>query len=117
MFDLRVFGYHDQSTNITLQAGLKRETQGTESYRNAVAGLRMDIYLARYFGIGELYHHYFDSTPTSLGTYGGSRYEGQVFIDFQFLRVYGAYFSEPTTLSGASLGTDKGISLGARLYF
>jgi hypothetical protein len=120
LFDLRIFGFHDQSTNITFQTGLKRDSQGAESYRNALIGGRMDIYLARYFGIGGLYHHYFDSTPVSAGIFGGNRYEGQAFIDFQFLRVFGTYFSESTTLTNAaasSSSTNNGVNLGIKLYF
>src|SRR6185295_72038 len=114
LFDLRIFGYHDQSTNITFQAGVASQDVGGESIRNAVMGGRMDIYIARYFGVGGLYRHYFDSTPSSVGVFGGSRYEGQAFIDFSFVRVFGTYFSETT--SGA-VGAGNGINLGLKLYF
>jgi hypothetical protein len=118
IFDFRIFGYHDQSTNITLQAGVASRDIGGQSVRNALAGVRLDIYLARYFGIGGLYRHYYDSAPNSL--FGSNRFEGQAFIDFQFLRLFGTYFSETTGASPASslvLGDSKGVNLGAKLYF
>jgi hypothetical protein len=117
MFDLRIFGYHDQSTNITLQTGLVSQDAGGGSIRNPLAGARMDIYLARFFGIGGLYRHYFDGTPNVLGgndTFSGSRYEGQAFIDFQFLRVYGMYFYDGNMPFGEHA---SGIDLGLKLYF
>jgi hypothetical protein len=105
IFDLRIFGYHDQSTNITLQAGVASTDAGASSVRGALAGGRMDVYLAKYFGIGGLLRHYFDSTG---GVPGGNRYEGQAFIDFRFLRAYGTYYTESGT---------NGVTVGARLYF
>src|SRR5438876_445515 len=46
-FDLRVFGFHNQATNITLQAGLRSQSaDGADAHRNALGGVSMTIYLA-----------------------------------------------------------------------
>lgn len=108
-FNLRVFGFHDQSTNITLHAGV-RSTLGN-NVRNAIAGASLSIYLTRYFGIDGLFRHFFPSATGPLSN--GNRYQGGAFIDFSFLRIYGAYFSESET----SALTRKGVNLGARVYF
>jgi hypothetical protein len=112
-FDLRIFGYHDQGTNITLFAGVRGVSNALTSYRNPILGVRMRVYLARYFGIGALYRHDLDATPSALSvTDSGNRYEAEAFIDFSFVQIFGNYFSEPETFE-----TRNGFSIGARIYF
>jgi len=113
IFHLRIFGYHDQSTNITLQLGLRNEQNSATSFRNPLAGISMTLYLMRHFGIDLLYRHYFYSTPDSSGvSYFGDRYQGGAFLDFSFLRIYGEYFSEVGTLPNI-----KGVQIGTKIYF
>lgn len=120
IFHLRIFGYHAQGTNITLQAGLRSQGQGT-SFRNGFVGVSMTVYLARLFGVEGLYRHYFSSTPNAQGLeLAGQRYEGGAFIDFRFLRIYGTYFSEPEelTLGGVSSHQRRsGTEFGTRIFF
>jgi len=113
IFNLRVFGYHDQSTNITFQVGLRNVDNGASSYRNALGGVRLSIYFARVFGIGGLYRYYFSSTSTSSGVSdSGHRFQGGAFLEFKFLRIYGDYFGEQETVSNSN-----GVILGTRFYF
>src|SRR5690606_29986462 len=58
IFHLRVFGYHAQSTNITLGGGVRRENDGGP-YANAFAEVDTTIYIAKYFGIEGLYRNYY----------------------------------------------------------
>lgn len=104
LFHLRVFGYHDQGPNLTLEAGLRESGDLGTPQRNAIAGGKMALYFNRYFGIEGLYRHYFDPAA-------GRRLEGGAFIDFRFVRVTGTYFSESSPVSRA------GISAGAKIYF
>ncbi len=125
LFDFRIFGYHDQGTNITLQGGLRQieldDSIGGGSTRNAILGARITLYFARAFGLNGLYRHFYESTPNPSGfTVSGSRLEGGAFIDFSFFRVYGNYFSEPEvqTFGGVSREISKtGFEAGARIYF
>ena len=113
IFNLRIFGFHDQGTNITLQGGLRSTDHGGISYRNALAGVSINIYLARYFGIEGLYRYYFSSTPNSSGvSFSGERYQAGVFIDFKMVRIYGDYLYSPETL----MTTNGGI-IGTKVYF
>jgi hypothetical protein len=115
VFDMRLFGSHDQATNLTLQVGLKQDELGGESYRNPLAGLSMTVYLAQFFGVEGVYRHYFSSTPSSLGvSLSGDRFQGGAFLDFKFLRIYGDYFNDVETLQAASA---QGVMVGTRLYF
>jgi hypothetical protein len=112
IFNLRIFGFHDQSTNITLQGGV-RETQNTAfSFRNAFAGASITLYLARYFGIDGLYRYYIPSTPGVSGQVSGYRYQGGAFIDFRLIRVYGNYFYDEETHM-----TSSGATIGTKIYF
>ncbi len=113
IFDLRVFGYHDQSTNITLQAGIRSRSNSQYSFRNPLAGVSVTLYLSRYFGIEGLYRHFFDPISDSTGFGQASdRLQGGAFLDFKFLRLYGNYFTESNFPS-----TQSGIIAGTKVYF
>jgi hypothetical protein len=120
LFHFRFFGYHHQNTNITLNFGIKSENNPVR-FQNAILGAEMTLYVAKFFGIKGLYHHYFDSTPNGTGaTLGGSRLEGGAFIDFNFLRVFGLYFSESISSSNTTLytgDTRSGVHIGTQIYF
>lgn len=121
IFDLRIFGLHDQASNITLQLGIKRQESGPETFRNALVGFRSTIYISRFFGFDGFYRHFYKSTPlASSATFTGSRYELGAFIDYKFLRVSGSYFSETLTrnFEGSSESIlYNGFILGTKLYF
>lgn len=116
----RIFGYHDQSTNITLQGGLRMRSEPA-SYRNAALGVGSTIYLGKSFGITGLYRHFLDSTPNATGAaVSGNRCELGAFIEFAFLRVYGSWFQESEsqhTSAASQDSTRSGALAGARLYF
>lgn len=120
LFHFRFFGYHAQGTNITFHLGLRSTADGSD-YRNAIAGLSMNFYFSKFFGIRGLWYNYFKSTPSASGaTLSGSRLEAGAFLDFSFLRVYGNYLSEPETLelSGTSTPqTRTGFILGTMIFF
>ena len=85
LFHLRIFGFHAQATNITLEAGLRSADKPFVS-RNAVAGIGMSVYLTRFFGLDGLYRYNFGSVPSSTRyRVYGSYFEGGPFIDFKFL--------------------------------
>jgi hypothetical protein len=118
LFDLRVFGYHVQSTNITLQGGIRSE--GSPAYRSAVAGVASTIYIMKPFGIDGYWRHYFSSTPNSTGdSVEGNRYEFGPFLDFSFVRFEGGYFHETLDTSGISPSDSahSGAFLGTQVFF
>jgi|GEM_PF-1304924 len=114
LFNLRIFGFNDQNTNITLQAGIRSRdgvAQGAAT-RGAVAGTSMTFYLTRFFGIAGHWRHYFQPSSGAVGAQTGNRYEGGAFIDFNFLRIYGNYLNEREAGVGVT-----GFALGTRFYF
>lgn len=111
IFHLRVFGFQDQGTNITLEAGLRQQ----ESARNPFWGAHVAICMNRFFGMEGGVRRYYPSTPGPSGVLaGGNRYEGGIFVDFNFVRVYGTAFTEP---SNSPSGDRNGVNVGGKIYF
>jgi hypothetical protein len=119
-FHLRIFGFHAQGTNITLQTGIRSSDEPSVA-RSAFAGVGMSIYLARFFGIDGFYRHYFASVPSSAGyAVSGSHAEGGAFIDFKFFRIFGNYFYRPETTVRPGTTSNQsivGANLGMKLFF
>jgi hypothetical protein len=120
IFDLRIFGLYVQSTNITLQAGVRGLTDAGQDYRDAMAGVEMSVYITRYLGVEGAYRRYFDTTPSASGiTISENYYMGGLFLDFSLLRLYGEYWSQPATYTSpgaVSTVSRTGVTLGARIF-
>jgi hypothetical protein len=121
LFHMRLLGLHAQSTNITLEGGVRFRGEDSE-FRSAVAGVDTTIYLTKYFGLEGLYRHIFDSSTNEQGyRIEGNRYEIGAFIDFNFLRIYGTYFHEQETANAAQyqqyFPIRKGGMAGVKLFF
>lgn len=120
LFHFRIFGRHAQATNITLQTGL-RSRKDPLSHVNLLGGISVTIYLLKNFGVTSLYRHYFKSLENNAGiAESGNRLEGEVFIDFNFVRVYGQYFSELVNRSAGPTAPDRdrnGFAVGAKAFF
>lgn len=112
LFNLRIFGLHNQSTNITLHGGIRSQKEPSE-FRSAVAGASLTLYLSKYFGLEGVLRHYFKATPSTSGqTFSGNQTEANAFIDFSFLRVYGGVLKQPMDSN-----RELGYHLGTRLFF
>lgn len=115
-FHLRVFGLHNQATNLTPEVGFQQESAGGTSFRSPYLGVGLTLYFAKFFGIDGSYRHFFSSTPTAQGTAQFSdRFEGSLFLEFRILRIYGSYTYEPTW-NGTVFTPLQGMSAGARFY-
>jgi hypothetical protein len=117
IFDLRVFGYHDQSTNITFQGGLRNSSgigkAGSYNLNNIFAGVKLNVYIKRYFGIEFLARHFFATGINASGLgLGEDRFQAGIFLDYKFLRIFLDYYTEsngPTRINS--------ILIGPKLYF
>ncbi|MGZ3698454.1 MAG: hypothetical protein ACXWPM_10630 [Bdellovibrionota bacterium] len=121
-FLLRIFGYHAQATNLTLQFGLREEFAYNLSYdyRQLFAGARFAFYFIKYIGVEGDYRHYFNSTPNNLGAViSGDRIEAGAFFDYSIFRVYGDFIWEPDYFVGASSSTvtSMGFQAGVKVFF
>lgn len=121
LFALRLFGFHNQTTNITLHGGLRFRGSDNE-FRSPVAGVTTNLYFTKFFGVEGLYRRIFNSSVNDQGyRFNGHRYEAGPFIDFKFLRIFGSYFHEQEFANNAAaqplFPTRKGALVGARFYF
>lgn len=114
LLDLRLLGYYNQATNLTLQTGIKQQSRGPESLWSPVAGMTLTIYLANGFGINGLYRHSFAPIKGNGGE-DSDRLEGGAFVEFGFVRIFGEYFKEVEV--GKRDQSYSGVQLGTRLYF
>jgi hypothetical protein len=118
LFGLRFFGYHVQATHIRLLMGLRNRFQDDE-YRNFLMGGHFTFYLGKFLGLDFDYRHYFEGT-VSLNTrdhFSGNRYEIGAFIEYEFLRLYGLYFSETEQGLATAARLQTGTQFGVRLFF
>ncbi len=121
LFNLRIFGFHAQGTNITLRLGVEQQKIQGALTRSLVWGASSSLYLNRFIGVDALYLHAGDSTPNgSQFILSNHRWEFTAFIDFKFLRVYGNYFTESESWNSPARQFElmkTGFSAGARFFF
>ena len=121
LFHWRLFGLHNQTTNITLHGGLRFRGNSFE-HRSPVAGVTTAIYITKYVGIDGTFRQIFQSSANTLGTkISGKRYEVGPFIDFKFVRIFGNYFHEQEFANSAAMQESypirSGYSAGLRFFF
>lgn len=117
LLQLRVFGYRQQSTNITIEGGMKHESREGVTIWNPLAGVSACLYFARPLGIEGLYRHGFAANEPALGgEISFNRVEGNVFLEFQFFRVFGGYTYQIEQRGSLPNETEKGFYGGLRIY-
>ena len=113
LLNFRLFGYHNQGTNLTIQGGIKRESILSQIYFNPLAGANLTLYFNKAFGIEGRYQRFFSNPGSEIGRkLAGSRFQAGLFIDYLMLRVYADYFSDTNEEVKTS-----GALTGLRLYF
>jgi len=114
MANLRLFGYHNQATNFTVQAGVRNEIGSGTNFWNPLVGANFTLYIAKPAGVVVLYRYVFARSVGGLAT-PSHRIEAGGFIDFQIVRLHVDYFYQDT-LSDA-LRSSRGVQVGGRVYF
>jgi hypothetical protein len=117
--NLRLIGNSIQSSNLTVHYGLKTQYQKSLSpevrINQQYAGISLQLYLQKYFGVDGQYRFYNKTTTDGYGETAGSRYEYGLFIDFKALRVFGGSFSERTNfVAEGSSTTDSSLNVGTQ---
>ena len=119
LLNLRVFGYNEQGAHITLKGGLRNLFADT-SYRNPFFGGEIAVPFARTFGIEGSVLRYFDVAGGDGTVMSAWRYAGGAYIDFDFVRLRGTMFYEPS-LYGPGIASytqaRQGFLLGTTLFF
>lgn len=127
LFRFRFFGYHDQSTNMNFEAGLRSRWSDSIDYKAPTLGGSLTLYLHRYFGLSfrGLYTFGTSLSLPDRKLNSGMLLEPAVFIDYSFLRVKVNYSIENeyiantsvATAAGESIIKTRGIGVGLQLYF
>lgn len=123
--NIRILGNAVQGTHLTVRYGLRTrsgEDSSGQNFRlaNSFAGGDLNLYLNHHFGLMGLYHQYLPVDDSTLGSVSGTRTEGGLFIDFEGLRVFGAWFSDvqKNELSGTTSTIQRtGVRTGLQFFF
>lgn len=112
LFNVRLFGLYQQGTNLTLFAGMRAQSEPT-TFRSAVYGASLTLYLMRLGGVEASYRIYGHGTadPDGVGK-GGSQVEANLFIDFKFFRIYGGLLR-----TNVDPARSRGYQIGGRIFF
>jgi hypothetical protein len=122
-FNLRLLGPSVQSTNVTLQYGVKSFVgeEGEDDINPQFAGVSMAIYLSKYFGVDGNYRFYMLKHLPSGDYLVGEAYQARAFIDYGLLQIYGRWFMEVLRTEQErviqSRTTKEGFGAGATLFF
>lgn len=125
LFNLRILGNSIQTTGLTLSYGLRtREMSGTTQTRlsQQFAQGELQLYITKYFGFDGKYRYFLPITNDQLGEVKGDYSELGLFIDFQALRVFGAWYKE-SQKNKIPAATDEtitdrtGIRSGIKIFF
>jgi hypothetical protein len=121
---VRALGNSVQGTHLMFHYGLRTRVEDVSGsavrLSNQFAGVDLNLYITRYFGIQGLYNDYFANTDTQLGTVTGSRAEAGLFIDFKALRVFGNWYSDVQNNDNAGVKSSierTGIQTGIKFFF
>ncbi|MBX2988983.1 MAG: hypothetical protein KF802_13930 [Bdellovibrionaceae bacterium] len=127
MLNLRLFGNSLQNSSLTLHGGQRSRglvVNGTAAtLRNVFVQGSLQLYFSKYFGLDGFYRHYSPDKNADLGvTVDGNLSEVGLFIDFQAVRVFGAWYQDvqknKNDTTGAESATSRtGVKSGLRIYY
>jgi hypothetical protein len=120
-FHVRLLGTSVRSTYLDAHYSLKNRTENGETIRHQGPGGRLTILLIKTFGISGSFEALLESTSDRGQKWSGSQTEGEVFIDFERLRVFGRYTKRDDQVTSTSGGVEKrvreGLGAGFKLFF
>lgn len=124
-FNLRLFGRAIQDTHINLEYGLRGLTlnpsgKPMENFQNQYGGATLAIYLTKHLGIEGTYRKILPANSDQGRGLEGEISTGEVFIDFNALRIFGRWQREFRQYwqSGSTSGEFReGYGGGLRLFF
>ncbi len=122
--NIRIMGNAIQATHLSLFYGLRTQhlTAAGQTHRlnENFYGAEFDLYLNRLFGLHTLYKNFPPTTDQNFGELSSTRQELGLFIDFDFLRIFGNTFTESQKTNLNSVETtvqQKGFNTGLKFFF
>jgi hypothetical protein len=124
-FNLRLFGRAIQDTHLNIEYGLRGtrigEIDASQNFQNQAAGVSMNIYLAKSFGLEGIYQRILPAKYASERELEGEDSRAGIFIDFSVLRIFGHWRQELLRFKGGgeadATEQRQGYGGGLRLYF
>lgn len=128
LFQLRLLGDSLQNTHLTAFYGLRTKhyaattTDAATSVEQNVAGIELQMYLAKYFGVRGEYRQNLKTENAVFGDVSGSQSEAGLFIDFGPVRVFGDWYQEKESRKNTTTLIEKkvdrsGIKSGLKIFF
>jgi hypothetical protein len=121
--NLRIAGNAVQGTHLILYAGQRTRENVSDLAKTRLvqnlAGADLNIYLNQHFGISGDYRNFVAQDDPVLGKVDGSLTKAGVFIDFEFVRIFGSWYEEIEVRAQTSETTLKrnGIQSGLQFFF
>ncbi|MFM6929454.1 MAG: hypothetical protein ACKOX6_13380 [Bdellovibrio sp.] len=125
IFHLRLLGNSIQTTGLTLSYGMRtREMSGTTQTRlsQQFGQTDLQLYFTKFFGFDGKYRYFLPTTNGDLGDVKEDYSELGLFIDFNALRIFGAWYKE-SQKNKIPAATDEtitdrtGIRSGIKIFF
>ncbi|MES2962410.1 MAG: hypothetical protein V4760_00875 [Bdellovibrionota bacterium] len=120
-FHVRLLGTSVRSTYLDAHYSLKYRNENGEAVRLQGPGARLTILLIQTFGLSGSYDAHLDSTSETGQKWSGSQTEGEVFIDFERLRIFGRYTRRDDQVTSTAGTLEKrvreGLGAGLKIYF
>jgi hypothetical protein len=122
-FNVRMFGDSSQSTNLVLGYGMRKreDTLNNVEVENQYGNVKLQIYIFDFLGIDGSYRKDFRATDQQNTAYEGERAEYGVFLEYEYIRLYGRAFKDTTykTANGATTQqeTRDGVDAGVKFFF
>ena len=122
--NIRVMGNAIQATHLSLFYGLRTQHRSLAGQFHRLNenfyGAEFDLYLNRLFGLHTMYKSFPPTTDQNFGELSSTRQELGLFIDFDFLRIFGTSFTESQKTNLNSTETtiqQKGFNTGLKFFF
>ncbi len=125
LFNLRLLGSSIQSSALTIHYGQRTRTfSGLDPMsvtRNQFYQISLQIYLGRYFGFNGHHRTYLPFTDSYFGEITGTQVQAGVFLEFEFLRIFGTYFKDTQKNSNPTTPPPEipreGLKTGLQFFF
>lgn len=120
--NIRLLGQSSRTTSLTAFYGQRdhKDIANNIKYDNAFGGAKLNLYIVSVFGIEGSYRKDLAATDNTGREIEGERSDYGVFLDLNFVRIYGNVFTDKTTITQTGVPSEQkrdGIDAGVKFFF